>query len=173
MDIKIFSLKDLEEFLLTHKKEYAVIQYTPSPRHVSPFVLTEATEYVHLPVDDMDHYEFKQHNPPDAKDVKACLDFGRDKRKLVVSCSAGISRSSATAYLIASEAFGPGKALNLLQNKHQPNRLIVYIGSKLLGEETIWTKYVDWMRKWQYLDPSQDGKWPSSKLISEIGFDKV
>lgn len=181
MEIKIFGLSDLEYFLtpvdghLSHKNEYSVIQYTPSQRKVSPFVVTEAKDWIHIPIDDLDNYNYSSYNPPQAEDIKAALDFAEGKQKLIVACSAGISRSSSTAYLInAREKNSATEGLKILEiGRHHPNRLIVYIGSRLLKNEDIWEKYVKWMRDYYGIDPSRSGTWPDSKTIAGMEFDKV
>ncbi len=170
MEINIFGLSDLESFLPTHSKEYSVVQYTPSARDVSPFVVKEAKEYIHLPVDDLDNYNYSNYNPPHIEDIEKILDFTKDKKKLIIACTMGISRSSATAYLVNARHKGSAsEGLKILRGgHHHPNRLIVNIGSRLLNNDDIWSKYVEWMRSYYGIDSSRGGTWPDSKVISKM-----
>lgn len=66
-------------------------------------------------------------------DVRKALDFAKDKTDLIVTCQAGVSRSSAMAYCIATELDGPVLALSALNQKiHSPNELVVKHGSIIL-----------------------------------------
>lgn len=170
VEIKIFGRRDLEIFLTEHPKEYDVIHYTESTWPPLPFVKTNAKEWLHLPVDDIDHYEYKSSSAPLAEDVKKFIQFGSGREKLAIACAMGISRSTATAYVIGSSIWGPTEAIKLLEiGRSSPNRLIVYMGSQILGEPDIWNHYVKWLREYEGRDPSQGGVWPNSKLKGQMG----
>ena len=77
---------------------------------------------------------------PTMKDIKEILEWAldRDTENLLVACRAGISRSSATAFLIERMKKGPEEAIKVLDiNKHTPNRLIIKHGAALLSEPKI------------------------------------
>lgn len=174
MEIKIFGRTDLEQFVFNNPKQYDVVYYTHSASPEIDLIKNNALESLHMPIDDIDHYELKIHVSATAPDVKRFLEFGKDRKKLVVACAAGISRSAATAYLIASQAMGVMAGLGVLKPAHHfPNRLIVYLGSKILGNPDVWHKYVEWMRTWNGHDPSYQGVWPRQDLISKMAFDKL
>lgn len=174
MEIKIFGRTELEQFISNNPKQYDVIYYTHSESPEIDLIKNNAMESLHMPVDDIDHYQLKLHVPPTALSVQKFLDFGKDRKKLVCACAAGISRSSSTAYLIAAREFGPEGGLNVLQKAHHfPNRLNVYIGAVLLKNPDVWTRFVEWMRNWNGYDPSMDWRWPTSQLISKMEFDKL
>ena len=173
-NIKILGRVALEKLLPEESKKHVVIYYTNSEYPEYPFVKNHAINSLHMPIEDIDHYEFKYVRPIVAEDVQRFLDFSDGYNELVVACQAGVSRSSATAYLIGAKKWGPIAALELLQPAyHYPNRLIVYIGSKLLGNNDIWQKYIDWMKNWCGLDPSQSHGWPKIEMVEKMGFDKV
>jgi hypothetical protein len=110
--------------------------------------------------------------PPTARNIKEALAWSEGKTELIVACHAGISRSSATAYVIASRVLGPKDALGILeQGHHWPNRLIVYLGSKLLKDDKIWDEFVNWQKTYNYLDPSQNNAWPTQEVKSQIYWD--
>ena len=71
--------------------------------------------------------------PPSQSDIEKALAFAKGRNKLIVTCQAGVSRSSAIAYLIQAAEVGMNDALNILDPEiHQPNSLIVFLGSKIL-----------------------------------------
>lgn len=174
MEIKIFGRTELEQFVSKNPKQYDVIYYTHSESPEIDLIKNNAIESLHMPVDDIDHYQLKLYVPPTAPLVQKFLDFAKGRKKLVCACAAGISRSASTAYLIAAREFGAEGGLKILQKAHHfPNRLNVYIGTVLLENPDIWTKYVEWMRAWNGHDPSMGWQWPNSAMISQMGFDKL
>lgn len=174
MEIKILGRTDLEQFVTKNPKQYDVVYYTHSDSPPIALIQNNAIEALHMPIDDIDHYEVKVHQPPTVQSVKKFLEFGKGRKKLLVACAAGISRSSSTAYLIAAQELGADKALSYLQPTHHwPNRLNVFIGARLLENPDIWNKYVKWSRDWNGHDPSVGGRWPLSSMILKMGFDKA
>ena len=80
---------------------------------------------------------------PDAGVLQAILDFGRDgvaERPLVIHCWAGISRSSAAAYVIACDR-NPGFEVDIADELRRrspvvtPNKLMVRLADDLLSRE--------------------------------------
>lgn len=78
---------------------------------------------------------------PDAKMIASILDFGRaatDERPMLIHCWAGISRSSAAAYMIAC-ACNPGYERAIADELRKrssfvtPNRLMVQLADDQLG----------------------------------------
>lgn len=83
-------------------------------------------------------FAIKGYTAPDEGKIKDILEWSRNKNNLLVHCNAGISRSSAIAYLIACTQKEPAEAIKVLDPAmHWPNRLIVEIGSKVLGNPEI------------------------------------
>ncbi len=84
--------------------------------------------------------------PPNQTDIEKALDFAKGRNDLIVTCQAGISRSSATAYVIQAAELGAIDALNVLDlNIHFPNDLIIEHGSKILNNPEL----IDAMKKWK------------------------
>lgn len=89
----------------------------------------------------------------------------------IVSCRAGISRSSAIAYLLACKRTSPEEAIQLLlPSKHFPNELILKYGMEILGEQIFapiaaFYKQVADYRGWQlksvtkYFAPIESINW--------------
>ncbi len=80
---------------------------------------------------------------PDADAISAILDFGRgaaEDRALLIHCWAGISRSSAAAYVIACDR-NPGYEAEIAGELRRrspyvtPNRLMVKLADDLLGRD--------------------------------------
>jgi predicted protein tyrosine phosphatase len=83
---------------------------------------------------------------PTADDVRRALEWSVGYQRLVVCCHAGISRSSALAYVIACRDHPPEEALGVLSPRcHYPNSLIVRLGAIALGNEAVYTAFVGWL----------------------------
>lgn len=73
-------------------------------------------------------------NAPAKSQVNAAIEWARDKSDLIVSCKAGICRSSAIAFLIAYDR-DPKTAIQTLNPLiHYPNELVIEHGISILGE---------------------------------------
>jgi predicted protein tyrosine phosphatase len=82
-------------------------------------------------------------NPPAARHIHQLLEFGRawdaGPAPLLVHCWAGISRSTAAAFILACDKAGSGTEMTLAKILREraahaaPNRLMVEIGDDLLG----------------------------------------
>lgn len=76
---------------------------------------------------------------PDPALLRRILAFGREASTLTILCFAGVSRSTAAAYVLACQAAGPGeelrlaKALRRLSPAATPNPLMVALGDAALG----------------------------------------
>ncbi|MDB5503717.1 MAG: hypothetical protein JWR89_3619 [Tardiphaga sp.] len=83
--------------------------------------------------------------PPDTETMQAILGFGRDaapERPMLIHCWAGISRSSAAAYVIACDrnpGFESEMAAELRRRSPSvtPNRLMVQLADDLLGRRGV------------------------------------
>jgi predicted protein tyrosine phosphatase len=80
---------------------------------------------------------------PDERHVRAILEFGariEPKAKVLIHCMAGISRSTAAAWIIGAQA-APGREAEVLGYIRQirpqalPNRRMVRIADEMLGAE--------------------------------------
>ena len=87
------------------------------------------------------------------KQVQNILDWSMDKDNIIVHCTAGVSRSSAIAYLIACKKLNDHTlAVDYLNfNLHNPNLYVVQLGAILLGNHNIYhylvNKIEDYMEK--------------------------
>lgn len=80
---------------------------------------------------------------PSAGHAQGIIDFGRQlprNARVLVHCGAGISRSTAAAFILASQAkprdeWGAFQLIKVLRPQAQPNPLLVRFADKLLGAE--------------------------------------
>lgn len=87
-------------------------------------------------------------DPPKIYHVQKALDFAKGRDKLIVACQAGISRSSATAYVVKTAEVGPVEALKVLNPKvHQPNMAVVRHGADILNEPDMVHLVQEWKAK--------------------------
>lgn len=86
--------------------------------------------------------------PPNSHIIEDGLTWAKDKTQLMIACHAGISRSSAMALVIATEAWDMDKAFALLEKgSHYPNKLVVRIGASLIGKPELWDRFIKWMEE--------------------------
>jgi len=82
---------------------------------------------------------------PAKEHVQRILDWSIDRKNIAVHCTAGISRSSAIAYLIACQRCPPKEALEVLDPMmHFPNRLIIRLGAEVMEDESVINEYNKW-----------------------------
>lgn len=97
--------------------------------------------------DDVNANYVFQAKAPKITDVKRILEWAKDKDKdeIIVHCTAGISRSSAIAYLIEyNRTKSIGSALGVLdKTKHNPNKLIICHGASILNNSLLMLKLID------------------------------
>ncbi len=81
-------------------------------------------------------------------EVAAVIAWASGKDPLLVHCQAGVSRSSAIAYLIASARSNPAEAIKLLHPAlHTPNMHLVRLGAVILGNPEVETVAAEYNRK--------------------------
>jgi predicted protein tyrosine phosphatase len=117
-------------------------------------------EYVAEHAEDWLSFQFQDirsgKSRPEREHIEKILDWAKGKTDIVVACHAGISRSSACAYAIVCQEVGITEALAILDpNYHCPNWRIVYLASKILKNEAVWDKFVDWNDKHQNVSKSK------------------
>jgi predicted protein tyrosine phosphatase len=159
MELKIKGHESIEGLIKGENyRQYDVVLFTNSNKSAPRIIETHAKDLIHFAKDDCDQdsekYGWKAMTEDD---VRKLLDWTKDRERIICCCHAGVSRSSATAYVLACREWGPEAALTVLRPfKHWPNRLIVHLGAIVLGDRKVWEMF----RKWQLdntgVDPRQD-----------------
>lgn len=148
-DLAICGLKELRTTLAAFRATHVIS--ISDPGGASPEIPDSLTvlRLAFWDVDSLDGMVARKLAPdtPDAypsiAHVQLILGFGRQipaGARVLVHCSAGISRSSATAFLIAAQAMAGSEhrafdLIKLLRPQARPNRLIVKFGDRLLGAD--------------------------------------
>jgi predicted protein tyrosine phosphatase len=87
---------------------------------------------------------------PERGHIEAALDYAKDKQELLIHCAAGVSRSSAVAYLIACSRVGTMEALKVLDSLfHWPNNRVVRLGAEIMGDSEIEQTIKKWKDDYQ------------------------
>jgi predicted protein tyrosine phosphatase len=147
-------------------RKYDVVLFTNSDREPPRFVETHAKDHIWIPRDDCEEdnekYKWKAMTLEDMQNV---LKWTEGKNRICCCCHKGVSRSSATAYVVASRVWGPEAALSILRPyKHWPNRLIVHLGAVALGDRKVWDMFVKWQKKGTGVDVIKDFDEPWNRL---------
>lgn len=108
---------------------------------------TQCKSYLIQIFDDIEEAEINKQEVS-YKNITDMLDFSKDKKNLIVHCNMGVSRSSATAYLIKYfHTKDINEALKLLDfKKHNPNELLIRRGSKILKNPEIYTEFLEYRK---------------------------
>jgi predicted protein tyrosine phosphatase len=147
MSIIIASRTKSRELAANEPGKYNIISILEPDMEAPPEVSTHAKAYLPLNFHDIE-YARQGYVHPTEQHVEDAIHWARGKDDLVVACRAGISRSSAIAYLIQCEEHHPRLATAILTPlRHHPNSLIVKLGSKLLKNQDILDEYHRWMQE--------------------------
>lgn len=146
---------------MSHAKAYEAIKEKPKHYNVifisnpdDPFYRTELKALLYEAKKSLMalfyDYEFErdEHGTagPTKAEVQSIIDFAKDKDDIICCCHAGISRSSATAYVIGCIKGEPKEALKVLTwERHTPNALIVKHAAEILGKPEM----VEVMEQWK------------------------
>lgn len=140
--IHVTPLSRLDEVVRSTGASHLVSLLTAGSAFTRPREI-EAGNHLHLTMHDI-AAPMPDHMPPDAGHVASLLDFAASwprSRPLVINCYAGISRSTAAAYVIAC-ALAPVRdeaalafALRQKSPSATPNPLIISLADAALGRE--------------------------------------
>lgn len=102
---------------------------------------------------DIDEFRYDENKTdwdggPQKSHVEDILKWTENKDNLIICCRMGISRSSATAYVIACRTQSPDEAVKILhKDNHYPNRRIIKLGAEILNKPEmidIINQYYKW-----------------------------
>lgn len=141
-EIKIFSQVGAVSEILRHRNYWYVVSVRGT-RSTSPVDQFADLMLGFFPVSMDDIWDDSQEvsgefEMPLESEVARVLAWAAERRPLLVHCRAGVSRSSALAYLVACTQVSPEEAIRLLEYQvHYPNQYIVALGSKILNNPDI------------------------------------
>jgi predicted protein tyrosine phosphatase len=150
VNIEIFSAENAVKEIKQHSKKWHVVslrdcKYGGDTHNLDG--LDEDTKGIFIKkFDDVSHMKYKMmgYTPPEQSDIEDILNWVKvvQPKNLMVHCWAGVSRSSATAYVIACTIMEPEEAIKLLiPGKHIPNEMIIEYGASILNNRNIWLTY--------------------------------
>lgn len=147
MDIRICSYLAASDLLEHEPDQWDVIVVLDSDKVVTDFVKTTSRSLLVLCFDDIVTPLTNKRLPTEYM-LQQGLAFSEGKEKLLISCRAGQSRSTALAYLIDCQERGASEAIKLINPKrHIPNPLIVTSGGTLLDSYDVIRCFDDWRQR--------------------------
>lgn len=151
MNIFIKSHHSIQGLLKKYYRKLDVVLFTDPGYDVPKYIETHANELLHLSLHDVNKDASKDSKiiSPKKEDVEKILNWAKGRKNIACCCHAGISRSSAAAYLIVCQEVGVPEALKRIKlHKHRPNKLIVHYGSQILNNNEVWTAFEKWIAKY-------------------------
>lgn len=125
--------------------QHPAIIFTDPEYELPQTVRDLCPEMIQIKAHDVD-VDYQHYKAPTREQIEEGLSFARGKEQLICACHAGISRSSAMAFLCACQAGRMSYAISLLNPAlHFPNKLIVRLGSEILGNDQIFRAYENWV----------------------------
>ena len=151
LNISIHSLEDIGRAIKTHKTDLNIVSIRSSDCPECEYRVFEEYKgnYSSIVIEEFDDIEF-----PDGKlkivtkaNIDRILIWAKGKKNIAVHCTAGISRSSAVAYLIACSRMPASEAIKVLNpNIHSPNALVILSGINILRDRSIYDQYKKWLK---------------------------
>jgi predicted protein tyrosine phosphatase len=149
MNIQIFSAENAAKELKQHSKKWHVVSLRDVKYNFGDHPLEGLDEHTKdIIVVGMDDISWSTppslgYTPPSREKVQKIIDWVEENqpKNLMVHCWAGVSRSSATAFVLSCLYNTPEEAFNLLNpEKHMPNLMIMDYGLDIVNdpEATKW-----------------------------------
>ena len=138
--IIVTPLSQIEPTIRRYKPSHMMTLLSPSHMIDTPAGI-DAARHLRLGLNDVTATELAD-DPPSKKHVDDLIAFARTwdaKAPMLVHCWAGVSRSTAAAYIVLCDRFGPfreneiAKALRARAAHAHPNPLMVELADKALG----------------------------------------
>ena len=138
--IFVTPLSQVEPTIKRHKPSHLMTLLSPGHMIETPQGI-QAGRHLKLGLNDVSAAELSE-DPPNEQHVEQLIRFGRSwdaKAPMLIHCWAGVSRSTAAAYIVLCDRFGPfhekeiAKALRLRAPHAAPNPLMVELADRALG----------------------------------------
>ena len=151
-DITIWSLGDIARAITEKRTGFNIVSIRSSDAPTGTYDDFEKHRhnYRDIIIECFDDLRFPEEGfiTPSHEHIRRILKWAKGKERIAVHCTAGISRSSAVAYLIACQRVSPKKAVKILDPaKHCPNKIVLEIGKEIFKDESICTEYAEWFEK--------------------------
>jgi predicted protein tyrosine phosphatase len=140
--ILVTPLSAVEDTIRRYRPSHLMTLLSPEHMIETPAGI-EAARHLRLGVNDVSEVEAAE-APPSEHHVAQLIAFAREwtaDAPMLVHCWAGISRSTAAAYIVLCDRLGPGsetqiaQALRLRAPHAYPNSLMVSLADRALGRE--------------------------------------
>jgi predicted protein tyrosine phosphatase len=140
--ILVTPLSAVEDTIRRYRPSHMVTLLSPEHMIETPAGI-EAARHLRLGLNDVSDVEAAD-VPPSERHVAQLLEFSRQwtaDAPLLVHCWAGISRSTAAAYIVLCDRLGPGCEMEIAQTLRAraphayPNALMVSLADRALGRE--------------------------------------
>jgi len=142
MKPKICSHRAAAEFLHDNPKTHDVILIVnngtryDNEDHLSA-IRRNANRVCELMFDDIEFHR-DNHRMVDESQVQEAIHFAAGKDNLVVTCTAGMGRSAALAYVVACSKMDPAEAVTILDpDRHTPNEKVIFLGNGLVDAPAL------------------------------------
>ncbi len=151
MEILIKSEKDAVKVVQENPNKFFVVSIRGFNHESAPIdeYKDKCKDMIVANFDDVVDSKDYRYNPPTIEDVRRILDWTDGKNDILVHCYAGISRSSAIAYLIEAKRTSVKEAIKILNwYLHWPNELILQHGAKILNDQEV----INAIRDWEFVE---------------------
>jgi predicted protein tyrosine phosphatase len=150
--IKIMSAVDAAKEMESNPDFWNVIsirdvKYSGFHEHPMEHLMDRSIDGIVLNFDDVwdiKHEMLYGYVMPKIEHVKQAIEFAKGKDPLLIHCWAGCSRSTAMAYVIACTEMEPKEALNIFEDHHCPNPLIVELGAVILDNDEMLEVFIEY-----------------------------
>ena len=144
--MKILSQEDAVKEIKENPGTWNVISIRDSHSRYCPVdeIRHQCKDLLKVYFDDVysDKYKNSYQKLATLDDIENILKFAEKKDNVLVHCFAGVSRSSAVAYIICCVKENPWEAIQKLSlEDHLPNDYVVRLGAKLLENKDIWDAF--------------------------------
>ena len=149
MKIRIKNLDDVIELVKAGKNSFSIvsIRSTNIPHEEYEPIDELSKNYNSILAVYFDDVEFPEdpYQMATEDQIRQILDWTKDKDDILVHCTAGVSRSSAVAYLIACSKVGISAAIKVLNYwLHDPNKHVLKLGAIILNDNEVYNSVVRW-----------------------------
>lgn len=157
VDIKIKSRREARKALSSFEgRDFDYIISISDPG-VPPIKNIERAKKGYFSISFLDTKDVSKEHAPRKYHVKKIVSFLRkieEGSKVLIHCYAGVSRSSATAYILLNLLYGPGKEKEILKHikkirpQAKPNLLMIKYADRILNRNgSMWfsLKYMDYL----------------------------